>query len=48
MIQVAIEKLQGEGKVEKGDIIIIAGGAAILPEIKESEINKVIGGIIKL
>lgn len=48
MLQTAIEKLEEKGKVEKGDIIIIAGGAAILPEMKSSEINKVIGGIIKL
>ena len=48
MIQSAIEKLLEEGKVEKGDTIIIAGGAAILPEMENSEINKVIGGIIKL
>lgn len=48
MLQTAIERLEEKGKVEKGDIIIIAGGAAILPEMKSSEINKVIGGIIKL
>lgn len=48
MIQMAIDKLQVEKKVEKGDTIIIAGGAEILPEIKSAEINKVIGGIIKL
>ena len=48
MIQTAIEKLQLNGKVSKGDIIMIAGGASILPEVKDSEINKVIGGIIKL
>lgn len=48
MIQYAIEKLQTENKAGKGDTIIIAGGASILPEIKNAEINKVIGGIIKL
>lgn len=48
MLQIAIEELQNEGKVEKGDTIIIAGGASILPEMKNSDINKVIGGIIKL
>lgn len=48
MIQAAIEKLQLEQKVEKGDTIIIAGGAAILPDMQQAEINKVIGGIIKL
>ena len=48
MIQEAIERLQLEQKVEKGDTIIIAGGAAILPEMEDAEINKVIGGIIKI
>ena len=48
MIQTAIERLQLNGQVKKGDTIIIAGGASILPEVKDSEINKVIGGIIKL
>lgn len=48
MIQSAIEKLQLEQKVEKGDIMIIAGGAAALPGIEDATINKVIGGIIQL
>ena len=48
MIQAAIEKLQLEQKVEKGDTIIIAGGASIIPEVEDAEINKVIGGIIRI
>ena len=39
--------LDGLGKIEKDDIVIIAGGAEILPEM-DSSINKVIGGIVKI
>lgn len=48
MIQSVIEKLEAEGKVEKGDTIIIAGGAEVLPNLKGAKTNKVIGGIVQL
>ena len=47
MITQAFSTLKAENKIETDDIIIIAGGAEILPEINSS-INKVIGGIIKV
>ena len=47
MITEAIDKLISDEKLKKDDIVIIAGGAEILPDI-ESSINKVIGGIIKI
>ena len=47
MITEAINKLKNENKLEKEDIVIIAGGAEILPDI-ESSMNKVIGGIIRV
>ena len=47
MITEAIEQLKKRKEIEKDDIIIIAGGSEILPDI-DSSINKVIGGIIKL
>lgn len=47
MITDALHLLKEEHKLEKDDIVIIAGGAECLPDI-ESSINKVIGGIIKL
>ena len=47
MIHVGIDRLKEEGKLVKDDLVIVAGGAYILPEI-ESPINKVIGGIVKI
>lgn len=47
MIHDGIEILKKENKVEKDDIVIIAGGSEILPDM-DCSINKVIGGIIKL
>ena len=48
MLEIAIEELKAQGKIEKGDTIIIAGGAEILPDVEDAELNKVIGGIIKI
>ena len=47
MIHEGIDRLKEEHKLEKDDIVIIAGGAEILPEM-DSSINKVIGGIVKI
>ena len=44
-IEKGIEKLKAEGILEKGDIVVLAGGAKILPRQKE---NKVIGGCVKI
>ena len=35
----------GSKSLEKGDIVVLAGGAKILPRQKE---NKVIGGCVKI
>lgn len=47
MIHEGIDRLKSENKLDKDDIVIIAGGAEILPEI-ESDMNKVIGGIVRV
>ena len=47
MIHRGIDILKEEGKLVKDDLIIIAGGAEIIPEI-DSDINKIIGGIVKI
>ena len=44
-IEKGIEKLKAEGILEKGDIVVLAGGAKILPRQEE---NKVIGGCVKI
>ena len=44
-IEKGIEKLKAEGILEKGDIVVLAGGAKILPGQEE---NKVIGGCVRI
>lgn len=46
-IEAGIEKLKNNGILEKGDLVIIAGGDKILKE-EESSVNKTIGGILKV
>ncbi len=47
MIQAGVEKAKQVGILEKGDLIAIAGGASIL-DGQHSEMNKTIGGILKV
>lgn len=47
MIQAGVAKAKEVGILEKGDIIAIAGGASIL-DGQNSEMNKTIGGILKV
>lgn len=44
-IEKGLESLQSESILEKGDTVILAGGAKILPN---AEKNKVIGGIVRI
>ena len=48
MLETAIDELRLKGEINKGDILLIAGGAEILPDVEDAELNKVIGGIIKV
>ena len=47
MIEAGVEKAKEVGILEKGDIIAIAGGASILSR-QNQEMNKTIGGILKV
>ena len=47
MIQAGVEKAKEVGILEKGELIAIAGGASIL-DGQHSDINKTIGGILKV
>ena len=44
-IEKGIEKLKAEGILESGDMVVLAGGAKILPGETD---NKVIGGCVKI
>ncbi len=46
-IEDGIERLKNEGYIEKGDVIVVAGGDKIVP-LTKCPINKTIGGIIKI
>ncbi len=46
-IEDGIERLKKEGYIEKGDVIVVAGGDKIVP-LTKCPINKTIGGIIKI
>ena len=45
LLEVGLEKLEKDGYLEKGDKVVIAGGAQILPNREKS---KVIGGIVEI
>ncbi len=45
LIEVGLEKLEKDGALKKGDRVILAGGAQILPKREHS---KVIGGIVEI
>ena len=47
MLEAGVEKAKEVGILEKGDIIAIAGGASIL-DGQNSEMNKTIGGILRV
>ena len=47
MLQAGVEKAKELGILEKGDLIAIAGGASIL-DGQHSDMNKTIGGILKV
>ncbi len=44
-INAGIEKLKNEGELVSGDMVVLAGGASVLPK---QEKGKVIGGCIKI
>ena len=44
-IEEGLEKLKSENVLEKGDTVVLAGGAKILPNATE---NKVIGGVVRI
>ena len=46
-IEAGIEKLKNEEILEKGDLVIIAGGDQIMKN-EESSINKTLGGVLKV
>lgn len=46
-IECGIEKLKNQEILEKGDLVIIAGGDQIMKD-KESSINKTLGGVLKV
>ena len=46
-IEAGIEKLKNKEILEKGDLVVIAGGDKILKE-EDSSVNKTIGGILKV
>lgn len=46
-IEAGIEKLKNKDILEKGDLVIIAGGDQIMKD-KESSINKTLGGVLRV
>lgn len=48
MINDGVEIAKKEKLIEKGDIVVIAGGASILAGHKHAKLNKTIGGVLKV
>ena len=46
-IEKGIEKLKNKEILEKGDLVIIAGGDKIMEDVGSS-VNKTIGGVLKV
>jgi pyruvate kinase len=46
-IEAGLEKLKSQGILEKGDLVIIAGGDQILSDA-EFEVNKTLGGVLRV
>ena len=47
MIENGVKKAKEEGLIQEGDLIVIAGGASILSGAR-TDLNKTIGGILKV
>lgn len=47
MIEAGVKKAKEEGLINKGDLVVIAGGASILSGAR-TDLNKTIGGILKV
>lgn len=50
MVYIGIKKLKEEGFLNKGDRVIIAGGAKVATKLSDEEahINSVMGGIVEI
>ena len=46
-IEAGIEKLKSKEILEKGDLVIIAGGDQIMKDT-ESSVNKTLGGVLRV
>lgn len=46
-IEAGIEKLEDKGILEKGDVVVIAGGDQIMKDVNKA-VNKTIGGVLKV
>lgn len=48
LLELGIEQLKSDGVLNEDDLIVIAGGSNIIPNLNESNTNKVLGGILKI
>lgn len=48
MIEAGIESAKKDNVILEGDIVVIEGGKAIIPEERNSSLNRMIGGVLKV
>lgn len=48
VISHGIDRLKKEGLLQEGDVVMIAGGSAVLTDRKASLINRTMGGVLKI
>ena len=48
VISHGIDRLKQEGLLQEGDVVMIAGGSAVLTDRKASLINRTMGGVLKI
>ena len=48
MLEKGIEEAKKEGILQDGDVAVIEGGKEVVPKEKNSTLNRMIGGVLKV
>ena len=48
MMQDGINKMKKAGEVKQGDVIVIGGGTSVMSEYSDGQMNRTIGGVLKI
>ena len=48
LLRAGIEEIKAKGDIQEGDIVIIAGGSSMVKNMHDNELNKIMGGALKV